>query len=100
MICKRCSVRAIKQTTAFKRDLKRESKGAHRAYLAENFVKAVQTLAMDQPLAERFHDHALSNNWLGYRDCHIRPDLVLIYAKPDDETLELVRLGSHAELSL
>jgi mRNA interferase YafQ len=55
---------------------------------------------MDQPLEERFHDHALSNNWQGYRDCHIRPDLILIYAKPDDENLERVRLGSHAELSI
>lgn len=93
-------MRAIRQTTTFKRDLKRESKGPHRVYLAENFVGVVQTLAIDQPLAERLHDHALSNNWQGCRDCHIRPDLVLIYAKPDAETLELVRLGSHAELSL
>ena len=32
------------------------------------------------------------------RDCHVKPDLVLIYRKPDDETLQLVRLGSHSEL--
>jgi len=93
-------MRTIKQTTAFKRDLKRESKGQHRAYLSGNFVAVIQTLANDQPLAERFHDHALSNNLQDYRDCHIRPDLVLIYRKPDDETLQLVRLGSHSELGL
>ncbi len=92
-------MRTIKQTTAFKRDLKRASKGRHREYLAENFVNVVQALAEDETLDERFHDHALSNNWQGFRDCHIRPDLILIYAKPDEETLELVRLGSHAELS-
>jgi mRNA interferase YafQ len=34
------------------------------------------------------------------RGCHIRPDLVLIYRKPDDASLELVRLGSHSELTL
>ena len=34
----------------------------------------------------------------GFRDCHIRPDLVLIYEKPDAHTLRLVRLGSHSEL--
>ena len=34
------------------------------------------------------------------RDCHIRPDLVLIYRKPDDDTLQLVRLGSHGELGM
>ena len=93
-------MRTIKQTTAFKRDLKRESKGQHRAYLSENFVAAIHTLVNDHPLADKFHDHALSNNWQGFRDCHIRPDLILIYAKPDDDTLELIRLGSHAELSL
>jgi mRNA interferase YafQ len=35
-----------------------------------------------------------------YRDCHVKPDLVLIYKKPEDDTLLLVRLGSHAELGL
>jgi mRNA interferase YafQ len=48
-------MRTIKQTTTFKRDLRRESKGQHRAYLSENFVAAVQTLANDQSLADNFH---------------------------------------------
>ncbi len=38
--------------------------------------------------------------WSDHRDCHIRPDLVLIYRKPDNDSLELVRLGSHSELGL
>jgi mRNA interferase YafQ len=42
----------------------------------------------------------LSGEWNDHRDCHIRPDLILIYRKPDGESLELVRLGSHAELGL
>ncbi|OZA58728.1 MAG: YafQ family addiction module toxin, partial [Sphingomonadales bacterium 39-62-4] len=37
-------------------------------------------------------------DWAGYRDCHVKPDLVLIYAKPDDATLRLARLGSHSEV--
>jgi len=45
-------------------------------------------------------DHALTGDWKDYRDCHIKPDLVLIYQKPDADTLRLVRLGSHSELSL
>ena len=60
----------------------------------------VELLADDKPLPERHVDHALSGAWKDYRDCHIRPDLVLIYWKPDDATLELVRLGSHSELGL
>jgi len=57
-------------------------------------------LASDAPLPPRFFDHALAGEWSDHRDCHIRPDLVLIYRKPDGETLDLVRLGSHSELGL
>jgi mRNA interferase YafQ len=93
-------MRAIKQVGQFKRDLKREAKGQYRAALATEFVKIVETLAKDMPLAVRFRDHALTGDWRDHRDCHIKPDLVLIYRKPDAETLELVRLGSHSELGL
>jgi len=54
----------------------------------------------DKPLAERYRDHPLSGDWAGFWDCHIKPDLILIYEKPDDTTLRLVRLGSHSELGL
>jgi mRNA interferase YafQ len=53
----------------------------------------------DGELQARYKDHALVNT-NGHRDCHIRPDLVLIYRRPDDESLELMRLGSHSELGL
>lgn len=43
-------------------------------------------------------DHALTGNWAGHRECHLKPDLLLIYDKPDDETLVLRRLGSHSDL--
>ena len=50
------------------------------------------------PLERRHHDHALSGDWRDHRDCHVKPDLVLIYQQPDAATLRLVRLGSHSEL--
>lgn len=93
-------MRTIKQTTRFKRDLKREKKGRHRALLKREFVELVETLAQDNPLAAKYQDHALTGDWRDQRDCHIKPDLVLIYSKPDAETLSLVRLGSHSELGL
>jgi mRNA interferase YafQ len=52
------------------------------------------------PMPGKYADHPMIGTWKDYRDCHIRPDLVLIYQKPDNDTLRLVRLGSHAELSL
>ena len=39
-----------------------------------------------------------ADDWAGYRECHIKPDLLLIYRKPDEETLRLARLGYHGEL--
>jgi mRNA interferase YafQ len=48
----------------------------------------------------RNFDHPLSGEWIDHRDCHIKPDLILIYRKPDDNSLELMRLGSHSELGL
>ena len=91
-------MRTVKQSGQFKRDLKRESKGQHRKALQSDFVAIVAVLATDQPLEPHHRDHALTGNWKDHRDCHIKPDLVPIYCKPDDGTLQLVRLGSHAEL--
>jgi mRNA interferase YafQ len=55
---------------------------------------------MDMQLPESMHDHRLFGSWKDHRDCHVRPDLVLIYRKSGVNTLELVRLGSHSELGL
>jgi mRNA interferase YafQ len=57
-------------------------------------------LVADERLPHRYHDHGLSGDWIDHRDCHLAPDLILIYRKPDPDTLELVRLGSHSELGL
>jgi mRNA interferase YafQ len=93
-------MRTIERHGKFKRDWKRESKGPHGGSLENDFVKILTLLANDEPFDPRHRDHALTGNWKDYRDCHVKPDLVLIYRKPDDTTLQLVRLGSHAELRL
>ena len=93
-------MRTIKQSGQFKRDLKREIKGQHRKVLQSEFICLVAALAADQSLEPRHRDHALTGNWQDHRDCHVRPDLVLIYRKLDDTTLQLVRLGPHSELGL
>ena len=54
----------------------------------------------DTPLPLKNRDHALKGEWKGFRDCHIRPDLVLIYRKFEPQMLELNRLGSLSERSL
>lgn len=89
-------MRAIERTSRFKRDYKREKKTD--PGLDEELRAVIELLATNRPLPERLRDHGLSGDWLGFRDCHVRPDLVLVYARRDTKTLMLVRLGSHSEL--
>jgi mRNA interferase YafQ len=93
-------MRRIDRTNQFKRDYKREKKGRHRDDLDHDLLAVIALLVADETLPDRHHDHSLTGNWKDHRDCHIKPDLVLIYRKPDAETLELVRVGSHSELGL
>ena len=67
-------MRTIKQTAAFKRDLKREGKGPHRADLARDLLAIVTLLAGDESLAGAQRDHALTGAWKDHRDCHVKPD--------------------------
>jgi mRNA interferase YafQ len=93
-------MRDVKYTSRFQRDYKREQSGRHRAKLDVLLMEAVILLAADAALPHRYFDHQLSGEWSDHRDCHIKPDLILIYRKPDDANLELVRLGSHSELGM
>jgi len=60
-------------------------------------MEVVNLLAADTLLPRRISITHCPAKWNDHRGCHIRPDLVLIYRKPDDDSLELVRLGSHSE---
>ena len=91
-------MRTIERSSTFKRDYKREAKGKHRVTLDADLMPVLATLANNQPLEDRHRDHDLSGNWAGYRECHVKPDLLLIYRKTDSGTLRLARLGSHSEL--
>lgn len=96
-------MRTIKYTSAFKKDYKREKKGQHRNTVDADLQTVLELLQADETLPEKYRDHALVSNWVGYRDCHIKPDLVLIYKKTEEGELlilKLFRLGSHSELAI
>ena len=93
-------MRTISRTKRFKRDYKREKSGRHSKTLDTDLRKVLELLVADEPLPYHNFDHPLVGEWSDHRDCHIKPDLVLIYRKSDDDRLELVRLGSHNELDL
>jgi len=86
----------LAQTSKFKKNLKRLL--AQRKDLSK-LTEIVQMLANDIPLPPKHHDHELIGNYKGYRECHVEPDLLLIYKKAKDIlVLTLARTGSHAEL--
>lgn len=93
----RKTIRKISRSGEYKRDFKREAKGKHGQTLNIDVGSVLTALAFDVPLDKRLVDHPLVGAWVGWRECHIKPDLLLIYRKVDDE-LKLARLGSHSEL--
>lgn len=84
-------MRSLERTNAFKRDFKKHGD------LSTALIEVLYLLLNDKPLPQQYKEHELIGNWKGFRECHIKPDLLLIYRKNDD-LLQLVRLGSHSEL--
>lgn len=81
-------MRMIERTSQFKRDYKRELKSDAR--LDKHFIPVITDLANDIVLTPRLKDHPLTGNWNDHRECHIKPNLLLIYRKPNEGTLHLV----------
>ncbi len=92
-------MRTIERSTRFRKDFKRELKGKHKQTIQTELTPILSKLMHDESLEAKYCDHALSNNWKGYRDCHIKPDLVLLYRKIEG-VLQLIRIGSHSEIGL
>lgn len=91
-------MRTIERTGAFKRDYKRTKATPRHKDIETLLPEIVRLLAEDQPLQQKHRDHGLGGNWKEHRECHLKPDLLLIYKRPDNKILRLVRIGSHSEL--
>ncbi|WP_271272102.1 type II toxin-antitoxin system RelE/ParE family toxin [Aliamphritea hakodatensis] len=85
----------LEYSTQFKKDFRKIAKLPIPDVVEVGHV--IKELQLGRRLPEKYVDHALSGNWQHYRDCHIKPDLVLIY-KTDEGSLKLARIGSHSEL--
>ena len=85
---------SIFRANAFKKDYKKLN-----AQEQEALKSVIRDLAEGKTLDSKFKDHKLVGNYLGCRECHIKPDLLLIY-KIDNSILELalVRAGNHSKL--
>ena len=86
----------LKQTTLFKKDLRRMAKRGANMDLLDNVVTK---LLYGETLPAKYKDHPLTGDWVGYRDCHIEPDWVLIYRIEEDQLILLTtRTGTHSDL--
>ena len=86
----------VKFTTQFKKDYKLAMKRG----LKMNFLEdIVEKLSMGEVLPDKNKDHALTGNWIGFRECHIQPDWLLVYRLENDVlVLTLTRTGTHSDL--
>lgn len=65
----------------------------------EIFREIVEKLANNEVLDPKYHDHALKGEYVNFRECHLKPDLLLIYQKQDDKLiLYCLNVGSHSDL--
>ena len=62
-----------------------------------NYIEIIYKLLNDEELETKYKDHQLKGNLKEFRECHIKPDLLLMY-RINDDVLELVDIGSHSEL--
>ena len=84
----------VTQTTQFGKDLRMQQK---RGKDLRKVKDLIALLLSEEALPVRNRDHALTGSWLGWRDCHLEPDWLLIYKRSSDE-LMLGRTGAHSDL--
>jgi mRNA interferase YafQ len=89
----------IKWASAFKRDYRKVKSMPDNQNIESMLDPILRVLADENgpPLRAHYQDHPLKGEWKGYRECHVCPDLLLIYRK-SSEALLLARLGSHSEI--
>lgn len=86
----------LKTTTKFRKDYKLAKKRGLNIALLETII---QTLLEEKPLEPKCHDHALVGTYVGFRECHIQPDWLLIYIIDNDSLiLTVARTGTHSDL--
>ncbi len=86
----------LKATIQFKKDLK---KFKYSAPILHGLNEVTKKLLLRSEMDPRYSDHRLRGEWKGSRDCHIAPDVVLIYRIDEEsELLIFERIGSHSDL--
>ena len=85
----------IKQTSAFKRCLK---KYKHKQGVLDELKIVVELLVNEKPIPKKYLDHELKGKFTGIRELHLKPDDLLLYVIIQAQSVVLMGLGSHSEL--
>ena len=86
----------LRKTRQFEKDLKRMAK---RGMPLRELETVIDRLLDQTPLPEKYRDHPLVGDYAGFRECHVRPDWLLIYmVQADRLVLTCMRTGTHNDL--
>ena len=85
---------ALARTKKFKRSFKKLDLKDNEVVI---YIDVVSSLLNGIDLGKKFKDHSLKGTFEQYRECHLKPDLLLIYRIYEGE-VQLIDIGSHAEL--
>lgn len=88
-------MKTLKPSTQFRKDYKRISKNPQKI---ASFQRIANYLINDIPIPQTYRPHALKGRYKGYMECHVESDFLLIWIDEKNDVVELVRLGTHAEL--
>ncbi len=91
----------IIESKQYVKDCKKVFRQPKSAELQAELIIVLAELLRGNSLPVKYRDHLLAGNWQGYRDCHIKPNTLLIYKAvktEDDMEIRLARLASHSEI--
>lgn len=88
-------MRIFKQTSQFKKDLKRIQNNPEKIASLQTVLESLQATGS---VPQKYRPHLLVGNYKGYMECHVENDLLLIWFDESKELVKLVRLGSHSEI--
>ncbi len=84
---------------SFKKSIKRLAQANDYKVVNERLEVIIEDIKQRKTLGLKYRDHALHGAWVGYRECHIRPDVLLLYEIDDNmQMVTMVNIGSHSEL--
>jgi mRNA interferase YafQ len=86
----------LSYSSQFRGDLKRLRRSGRHKY--EELEEVLKYLDKGQPLPARYKDHQLAGEWDDHRECHIKPDWLLVYRPLAKGLIQLVTTGSHADI--